>query len=31
MPEPGTAAAIAGAITNALTAIKDIQLWLLTL
>jgi hypothetical protein len=30
MPEPGTAAAIAGAITNALTAIKDIQLWLLT-
>jgi hypothetical protein len=30
MPEPGTAA-VAGAITNALTAIKDIQLWLLTL
>src|SRR5690242_191184 len=26
MPEPGTAAAIAGAITNALTAIKDLQL-----
>src|ERR1700730_3980202 len=29
MPEPGTTA-VTGAITNALTAIKDIQLWLLT-
>src|SRR5260370_38843613 len=30
MREPGTAATIAGAITNALTAIKDFPLWLLT-
>jgi hypothetical protein len=30
MPEPGTTIAGAGAVTKALTAIKDFPLWLLT-